>query len=104
MADPRSTADLTEQLLDWVGAAEPGENLNATLRRNGTVEAAALSILRRRRATLGPDSWSLSGDYSESDGGRRARWLDQQIATLEERTGDVRAQMTGTVTRSQPIR
>ena len=81
--DPTVEADI----LDWVGAAEDGEDLEATYILRGTVAGAALSILRRRRATLGPDAWSLSGDYSQNDNGRTAAWLDAQIAKLAKLAG-----------------
>lgn len=103
--DARVEADI----LDWIGDVEDDEQpIEVVYALRGTVEATALSILRRRRATLGPDSWSLSGDYSESDGGRRAAWLDRQIRSLQAIVGisdvaDVAA--VGTVTRvRQPDR
>ena len=99
--DPTVEADI----LDWIGAVETGEDIDATYALRGTVEATALSILRRRRASLGPDSWSLSGDYSESDGGRRAAWLDAQISTLAALCGEVGGTVqVGTITRIEPCR
>lgn len=99
--DPLIEADI----LDWIGATETGEDIDATYALRGSVEATALSILRRRRASLGPDSWSLSGDYSESDGGRRAAWLDAQIDRLAALCGDpINVLSVGTVTRCQPRR
>ena len=92
-------------ILDWIGAAEDGEDIAATYALRGTVEATALSILKRRRAQLGPDAWALSGDYSESDGGRRAAWLDRQIARLAEATGAPIDQIqVGRISRCQPTR
>ncbi len=81
--DPTVEADI----LDWIGAADDGEDIDATYALRGTVEATALSILRRRRATLGPDAWTLSGDYSENDNGRTAAWLDAQISRLADLCG-----------------
>ena len=100
--DPTVEADI----LDWIGDVEDGEDLDATYTLRGTIEGAALSILRRRRATLGPDSWSLSGDYSENDNGRTASWLDAQIARLAPLAGLDLAETAavGTVTRCQPRR
>lgn len=80
-------ADVEAGILDWVGAEQPGENLEAAWLRGGTVEAAALSVLRRRRALLGPDTWAVNGDYSQSDRSGAA-WLDRQIGRLEAVTGD----------------
>lgn len=99
--DPTVEADL----LDWIGQAEPGEDLEATLTLRGNVEAAALSILRRRRASLGPQKWSLTGDYSQDDAGATVAWLDTQIGRLEELTGEsVGSLRTGRVVRRQPGR
>jgi hypothetical protein len=99
--DPTVEADI----LDWIGAAEDGEDIDATYALRGTVEATALSILRRRRATLGPDAWTLSGDYSENDNGRTAAWLDAQIARLSTLCGAPLDEVTvGTVHRCQPTR
>lgn len=95
-----------EQILDWIGTEQDGEDLDATYVRCGTVEAAALSILRRRRAVLGPQKWSLSGDYSQDDAGQTAAWLDDQIRRLAELTGEPDPSMmtVGTITRDQPQR
>lgn len=81
-------ATVEADLLDWIGTVEDGENLEAVYALRGTVEAAALSILRRRRATAGPSKWSLSGDYAEDDAGARVAWLDTQIARLARIVGD----------------
>lgn len=93
-------------LLDWIGQVEPGEDPDAVLQVRGTVERTALSILRRRRAVLGPQKWSLSGDYSQDDAGATVAWLDGQIARLEELTGesDGSGLRTGRVVRRQPGR
>lgn len=75
------------KILDWVGAVQTGdENLEVVYVRCGTVEAAALSVLRRRRASTGPEQWAVSGDYSETNT-RGVDWLDRQIAALEDLTG-----------------
>lgn len=97
---------LTEaNILDWIGAVEGDESLDDTYALRGTVEATALSILRRRRATLGPDAWALSGDYSENDNGRTAAWLDAQIARLSALCGAPLDEVTvGSVHRCQPRR
>ena len=92
-------------ILDWIGQVEAGEDLDDLWTHYGTVHTVALAILRRRRASLGPDSFTLPGDYSESDGGRRAAWLDSQIRALEDLTGDWRGAVTvGSITRIQPHR
>lgn len=75
------------RILDWIGAVQTGdEALEAAYTRCGTVEATALSVLRRRRAAAGPEQWAVAGDYSETNS-RGVDWLDQQIAALEDLTG-----------------
>lgn len=98
--------ELTEaDILDWIGAAEDGEDIAAVYTLRGSVEATALSILKRRRAQLGPDAWALSGDYSESDGGRKAAWLDAQISRLSAAVGaPVDEIQIGRISRCQPTR
>lgn len=100
--DPTTTADI----LDWIGVEEDGEDMQAMFDLRGTVEGASLSLLKRRRALLGPDSWSLAGDYSENDNGRRAAWLDRQIGDLSQLLDDPDDSVltTGTLTRMQPGR
>lgn len=100
--DPVVEADL----LDWIGTVEEGENLDAAYALRGTVEATALSILKRRRATTGPSKWSLSGDYSEDDAGARVAWLDDQIAHLTRIIGDDSddVAVVGRIRRLQPGR
>ena len=74
-------------ILDWIGQIATGEDIEAAYIMAGTVDSAALSILRRRRANAGPGKWSLSGDYSEDDNGATVAWLDRQIKRLEAATG-----------------
>lgn len=79
--------DVEARILDWIGAVKTGDEALATAyARCGTVEATALSILRRRRSTAGPEQWAVAGDYSESNS-RGVDWLDRQIAALEDLTG-----------------
>lgn len=93
-------------ILDWIASVGDGEDLDVTYARCGTIEATALSILRRRRGTTGPQKWSLSGDYSEDDGGATIAWLDAQIAELRRILGDTAGDeiTVGTVQRVQPCR
>ena len=100
--DPIVEADL----LDWIGQVEEGEDLDAIMTLRGTVELAALSILRRRRGAMGPQKWSLSGDYSQDDAGQTVAWLDAQIGRLEDLTGDgdSTAMRVGRMVRRQPGR
>ena len=96
------------QVLDWIGAVHDGEDLAVTFGLYATVEATAFSILKRRRATLGPDSWSLSGDYSQNDNGQTARWLDGQIGRLARILGvdisDLPVMLTTPLVREGPRR
>lgn len=83
------------QILDTIGTTQAtDEDLETCYLRTNSVAGAALSILRRRRASLGPDSWSLSGDYAQTDGGRTAAWLDREISRLEAVLGLPSSQMS----------
>ena len=98
--------EVEDGILDWIASVGEGEDLDVTYARCGTVEATALSILRRRRGTTGPGKWSLSGDYAEDDAGATVAWLDSQIAALRRLTGDTAgdAATVGRVRRIQPCR
>lgn len=95
-------------ILDWIGHIEDGDQpLEAVYQLRGSVEATALSILKRRRAAMGPESWGLPSDYYENDGGRTRQWLDGQIERLRALCGEedpTGVAAVGAVTRDQPHR
>ncbi len=76
--------DVLAAIREWVGSTPDDAAVETVYLRTGTVEAAALSILRTRRADLvtGPVSWAVEGDYRE-DRSKNLDALDRLIARLE---------------------
>lgn len=72
-----------EDIRDWTGSQPSDQVITETWDRVGEgVDKTALAILRRRRADLGPEKWSVQGDYSE-ESTKAVDRLDRQIARLE---------------------
>lgn len=79
-----TTADL-EAIRSWVGDTPSDSSIQSTWVAAGeTVEATALSILRRRRANLVADplKFGADGDWSQ-DATANLKALDADIATLD---------------------
>ena len=91
-----------DAIREWVGSAPDDNTVESTYQRTGTVELAALRILRQRRADLisSPAEWDLDGDYGQKTTANLAA-LDAQIAALEAITGAAGA---GTMVTSQLVR
>ncbi|GEM_PF-6771034 len=84
-------ASVTHAIREWVGSQPTADLIEEAFTRTGTVEAAALSILRARRADLvnaelNPETFNVQGDYSQSTRVNIAA-LDADIARLEKLTG-----------------
>lgn len=86
-----------DSIRDWVGSAPDDDDLVAAYDRFGDVDKAALAVLRRLRGNAAPQQWGVAGDYSQNDGGAYVKWLERQIARLEQLTGDVAANAESTV-------
>lgn len=72
---------------DWVGADPDDNTIQAYLDRPATVAAAALAILRRRRADLigTPSQVTVDGDYSRTtDHAADLKALNTAITQLED--------------------
>lgn len=84
-------AAVLAQIRDWVGSTPDDDTVEAVFNRDdvGTVNLAALAILRQRRADLenGPDSFEVVGDYKETTIGKAFESLSNRIAELETLTG-----------------
>jgi hypothetical protein len=93
-----------DAIREWVGSTPDDTTVESTYQRTGvgTVERAALAILRKRRADMvaSPAEWDLTGDYSQKTG-KNLDELDKLIAALEGITGAAGA---GTMTTSQLVR
>lgn len=78
------------QIRDLVGSQPDDDSIEATYLRDdmGTVNLAALSILRRRRSDmeLAPETFNVQGDYSQSTG-KNLDALNKRIAELEALCG-----------------
>lgn len=83
-------AAILGQIRDWVGSQPDDATVESFYSRlgNGTVETAALSILRQRRADLeaNPETFNVQGDYSQSTG-KNLDSLNSRIGQLEALTG-----------------
>lgn len=81
-----------ETVVDWVGEVDGAVIAAALDRAGGDPHAAALSILRRRRAALtqaAVSRYDIDGDYSEThDLTIQARALDGLIGRLERIVDD----------------
>lgn len=91
-----------DAIREWVGSAPDDNTVESTYNRTGTVELAALRILRQRRADLlaQPAEWDLDGDYGQRVG-KNLDELAAQIAALEAITGAAGA---GSMVTSQLVR
>lgn len=92
------TADVLDQIREWVGSEPSDVDVETVWERKGSVDGAALSILRTRRADLlaGPATWAVAGEYSESNAENLKR-LDAQISALERLAGEPGADLIDTV-------
>lgn len=81
------TPHVEHKVRRWVGDKPDSPGVEEAWRFEGeSVEAAALAILRRRRASLvltGPAEWSVDGDYSQKFTPDQVKALDATIAQLE---------------------
>lgn len=73
----------------WIGSEPDDFAVEQALADHGSPEATALAILRVRYADLvaSPHSFSVPGEYSETNGKDQLEALRRQIATLENKLG-----------------
>lgn len=89
---------------EWVGSQPDDDALDDAFDDAGTLNGAALSILRQRRADLlVGKAWGVPGDYYE--GAANLSALDRQIADLEALVGTGAGVLTvGSITRDRGAR